>query len=75
MHPRADHGGNGGRRSGCRHHRDDSNLSSDDDVLEVDSEVARQAASEEAGMKLNYKHRKLDGELEIWCLRQMIWGA
>jgi hypothetical protein len=26
-------------------------------------EVARQVASEEAGMKLNYKHRKLDGEL------------
>jgi hypothetical protein len=37
-------------------------LSSDDDVSEVDSEVARQVASEEAGMKLNYKHRKLDGE-------------
>jgi hypothetical protein len=36
--------------------------SSDDDVSKVDSEVARQVASAEAGMKLNYKHRKLDGE-------------
>ncbi|KAF6254011.1 hypothetical protein COO60DRAFT_1462911 [Scenedesmus sp. NREL 46B-D3] len=54
MHPRAGHGG------GRRHRDSGSDYSSDDDVSEVDSEVARQVASEEAGMKLNYKHRKLD---------------
>jgi hypothetical protein len=57
MHPKAGHGGSSSRRRD-----DDSDYGSDDDASEVDSEVARQVASEEAGMKLNYKHRKLDGK-------------
>jgi hypothetical protein len=64
MHPRAGNGGSARRPRSSRHRDDRSDISSsDDDVSEVDSEVARQVASEEAGMKLNYKHRKLDGEL------------
>lgn len=57
MHPRAGHGGIS-RRHDDEYGDDDE----DDEVSEVDSEIARQVASEEAGMKLNYKHRKLDGE-------------
>eukprot|EP00878_Enallax_costatus_P012658 GHUV01013222.1.p1 GENE.GHUV01013222.1~~GHUV01013222.1.p1 ORF type:complete len:368 (+),score=111.40 GHUV01013222.1:85-1104(+) len=54
MHPQVGHGGS-------RRHRDDISSSGDEeDVSEVDSEIARQVASEEAGMKLNYKHRKLE---------------
>ncbi|WIA19992.1 hypothetical protein OEZ85_005865 [Tetradesmus obliquus] len=74
MHPRADHG-SGHRSSMPRRHRDDGSSSSDDDVSEVDSEVARQVASEEAGMKLNYKHRKLDAARGDFAeLEQLVAG-
>ncbi|WIA40272.1 hypothetical protein OEZ86_013645 [Tetradesmus obliquus] len=74
MHPRANHGG-GHRSSMPRRHRDDGSSSSDDDVSEVDSEVARQVASEEAGMKLNYKHRKLDAARGDYAeLEQLVAG-
>jgi hypothetical protein len=74
MHPKAGHGSSSSsRRTSSRHRDDGSDLSSDDDVSEVDSEVARQVASEEAGMKLNYKHRKLDGEPAL--LLAFFWGG
>lgn len=33
---------------------------------EEEQDVARMVASEDVGMRLNYKHRKLDGRFQTW---------
>lgn len=68
LHPRTGTSASGRLRSSGRRGGNGGGYSddeSDDDTVSsvADQEIRREVASEEAGMKLNYKHRKLEGRL------------